>query len=424
MKEVLMNKRSKITFRRIMNRGILSIALLILFFTFSSLKAQTFNQIELVESIPIETSLDNPDIRNTTTVWSEMINGAHSTIDIEQFYIANQSGESLDTIINEIIKASERGVIIRIISDSRMYKTYPETIDKLNKQKNISARIIDFRKTAGGIQHAKYFIVDGGEIFLGSQNFDWRALKHIHELGIRIHNKQLASIYQDIFELDWKIAEPNHEYNLQTDIKFKKYSHPIILIDSSHDTIPMVPTMSPISVIPDSSLWDETWIVKMIDEAKNEILCQFLTYSPLARDKIYYSVLDNALRRAAVRGVKVKMAVSDWSKDHPTIDFLKSLSLIPNIEIKFISIPDWSGGYVSYARVDHCKFLVVDSTQCWIGTSNWEKNYFYNSRNLGLCIFNQSIAKQIAHIFFSTWNTSYTELIKPEIEYKERKHGD
>jgi hypothetical protein len=30
--------------------------------------------IELVESIPVETTLDNPDIRNTQEVWLEMIN--------------------------------------------------------------------------------------------------------------------------------------------------------------------------------------------------------------------------------------------------------------------------------------------------------------------------------------------------------------
>ncbi|MBI5019927.1 MAG: hypothetical protein HZB59_00670 [Ignavibacteriales bacterium] len=390
----------------------------------TALRSQSNDYIELVESYPIETTLDDTSIRNTPDVWMEMIKGAKQSLDIEQFYISTQAGEPLDAIIKEIIAASERGVRVRVIADSRMYRTYPETIDLLKKQKNISARIIDFGKIAGGIQHAKYFIVDNEEIFLGSQNFDWRALKHIHELGVRVRNKELAKIFGDVFEIDWNLSDTSRTKILSKSITNKKYSRPITLIGQVNDTISLIPTMSPISAIPDSTLWDENWITKMIDLAKNEILCQFLTYSPLTRDKKYYAVLDDALRRAAVRGVKVKIIVSDWSKDHPTIDHLKSLSMVPNIEIKFSSIPEWSGGYIPFARVDHCKYLVVDSAQCWIGTSNWEKSYFYTSRNLGLCISNNSIAQKVRNIFQLSWNSHYIELIKLDIEYSPREHGE
>lgn len=398
--------------------------LIILMMPITAARSQSSEDFELVESYPIETTLDDPNIRNASDVWMEMVKVAKHSLDIEQFYISTQTGEPLEDIINEIIAASERGVKIRVIADSRMYKTYPETIDLLNKQKNISARIIDFGKIAGGIQHAKYFIVDGEELFIGSQNFDWRALKHIHELGVRVRNKNIADIFGDVFEIDWKLSGKDNTETLSSIINHKKYSYPITLIGEMNDTISIIPTMSPISAIPDTSVWDETWIVKMIDDAKNEILCQFLTYSPLARDKKYYAVLDNALRRAAVRGVKVKMIVSDWSKDHPTVDFLKSLSLVPNIEIKFSSIPEWSGGYIPFARVDHCKYLVVDSARCWIGTSNWEKSYFYTSRNLGLCIDNKLITQNVKKIFYSSWDSNYTDFIKPEIEYHSREHGE
>ena len=33
----------------------------------------------------------------------------------------------------------------------------------------------------GGIQHAKFFVVDGREFFLGSQNWDWRALEAVYK---------------------------------------------------------------------------------------------------------------------------------------------------------------------------------------------------------------------------------------------------
>jgi len=141
-------------------------------------------EIELVESVPVETSLDNPDIRSTQEVWLEMINSAQKTLDIEQFYITSEEGEPLDTILKAIIAAAKRGVNVRIIVDSEMYNTYPADVSWLEAQSYyIEKRVINIKSLTGGIQHSKFFIVDGEQVFLGSQNFDWRSLKHIHELG-------------------------------------------------------------------------------------------------------------------------------------------------------------------------------------------------------------------------------------------------
>ncbi|HWA05750.1 MAG TPA: phospholipase D-like domain-containing protein, partial [Ignavibacteria bacterium] len=183
----------------------------LIFLLFLSQFCYSQNNIELVESIPIETTLDNPDIRNTQEVWLEMINSAQKTLDIEQFYISNEKGEPLDTILHAIIAAAKRGVIVRIIVDGEMFRTYPVDVTWLEQQSpNITKHVIDFKSLAGGIQHAKFFIVDGKEVFLGSQNFDWRALKHFHELGVKFSgDNDLIRIYSDIFNEDWKYSEIN-----------------------------------------------------------------------------------------------------------------------------------------------------------------------------------------------------------------------
>ena len=118
------------------------------------------------------------------------------------------------------------------------------------------------------------------------------------------------------------------------------------------------------------------------------------------------------------------MIVADWSKDHPIVDSLKLLSQTRNIEIKFSAIPEWSGGYIPFARVEHCKYLVIDSTMCWLGTSNWEKSYFYNTRNLGLVAKNAKITSILRKIFLKSWDGPYTELIKLDVDYKLRRHGE
>jgi phosphatidylserine/phosphatidylglycerophosphate/cardiolipin synthase-like enzyme len=394
-----------------------------------------YPDFELVESIPVETLLDNPNIRNTPEVWQEMIKSAKKSLDIEQFYICNAPNEPLEEIIQAIIDAGKRGVKVRVISEAKFYKTYPETLDRLKKEKNISVRIIDFGKLAGGIMHAKYFIVDTRQVFLGSQNFDWKALKHIHEIGLKITNLVCAKIFSEVFTFDWQLAEkndPSRRLNPKSDPsqKFwegrnpKQYPVQIRLMEPSNQVVAFTPVYSPTGFIPNESLWDEKYIIELIDNAKQEVVLQVLTYNPGLRGGGYFPDLDQALQRAAKRGVKVKLIIADWSKRKPAIDYLKKLAVIPNIEVKLSTIPPWSGGYISYARVEHCKYLAVDSTKCWVGTSNWEKGYFYADRNIGVIVNNNLISSLLFQIFMKDWDGPYTYFVKPDVEYVPPKIGE
>jgi len=58
--------------------------------------------IEIVESIPLETSLDNPEIRNAREVWLEMIGRARTTLDLEQYYISDEPGKQLAGVLAAI----------------------------------------------------------------------------------------------------------------------------------------------------------------------------------------------------------------------------------------------------------------------------------------------------------------------------------
>jgi phosphatidylserine/phosphatidylglycerophosphate/cardiolipin synthase-like enzyme len=383
-----------------------------------------YPDFELVETTPVETILDNTDIRDAHDVWLAMISGASTSLDIEQFYVSAQKGEPLDDIIAAVIAAASRGVRVRLIADARMYKTYPDVLDSLGRRENIAVRIIDFGKLTGGIQHAKYFIVDGAQIFLGSQNFDWRALKHIHELGFRIAHAGAVAVYQDIFNLDWDLAGRNDTAAVAGLIKPAAAAAPFHILEAPGDTLTFSPTMSPRGLIFDSTLWDEHQIVSLIDGAERELDCQVLTYSPLARDKSYYAVLENALKAAAARGVKVRMIVADWGKERQTLAALQALAKTPNIELKFSAIPEWSGGYIPFARVEHCKFLVADSSRCWLGTSNWEKSYFYTVRNLGVAVRNAKITSLLRRVFLKSWDGPYTERVTADGVYTPREHGE
>lgn len=400
---------------------VLFFCIIILFNTNIFSQPENYN-IEIVESIPVETMLDNPDIRNTQEVWLDMINSAKTNLDIEQFYITNKKGEPLDTILNAIVAAANRGVKVRIIVDSKMYKTYPEDVSWLEAQSpNIVKHVIDFGKLAGGIQHAKYFIVDNREVFLGSQNFDWRAIKHIHELGLRFKNTDAINVYRGIFNADWNYCEANDgtawtcpgftiskNYNMEDD----KYG----------EWITLLPTVSPVSFSHVNAYTDISTLQYIIDNSKREVLLQFLTYNSGTKEGSW-NELDSSLIAAASRGVKVKLIVSDWSIGKNQIGCLKNLAGVTNIEVKYSSIPDWSGGYVSFARVEHCKYVVADSV-CWVGSANAEKSYFYNTRNVGLVVESHVMAEQVHGIFMKDWNGPYTHYILADGEYTPREHGE
>lgn len=394
--------------------------------------------IELVESIPVETNLDNPDIRNTQEVWLEMINGAKLTLDIEQFYISNEKGEALNTVINAIVSAGERGVKVRIIVDAGMYKTYPETVDWLGKQKNIEVVKFDVKSLTGGIQHAKFFIVDNEQVFLGSQNFDWRALNHIHEIGVRIKHKGCSDFFERVFKMDWEFVEEDldrFDFEFPETNKFifpHKDSLSSFIVSCSFTTtskLLFVASGDPRgrrNIFPEylDNEFDDKLIISLINSAKSEITLQFLSYHSKSREGSYWGALDSSLINAVNRGVKIKMIISDWNLSKDDVETFLMLQENPNIEIKYSSIPEWSGGYIPYARVEHCKFITIDGKSCWIGTSNAEKSYFYNSRNVGIVIENEKFTTRLRDIFYKSWNSEYTHPIMSEGEYKVCFHSE
>src|SRR5262245_12244016 len=385
-------------------------------------------EVQLVETIPVETGLGDPSLPQAAQVWVEMIDGAQRTLDLEHFYLSHWPGEPTGPVLDAIGRAAARGVQVRLLLDVRFRPTYPEPADSLGKLKNITLRWIDMKKiSGGGVQHAKFMLVDEQDVFVGSQNLDWRALKHIHELGVRVRNPWIAGLFDRVFEYDWKASAPGatppppgSEGSLSP-AAFAAL--PLPLVRGPGDTVRVWPSFSPRNHIPDPGLWDLHQIVRLLDGAKQEVVAQVLTYG-FGRGEDRDSTLDQALRRAAARGVRVRLIVSDWEADNPRIADLKRLTTVPNVEVRLSSVPEWSGGYIPFARVEHCKYMVVDSLWTWVGTSNWEPDYFLTSRNAALSMQNRPIALQARGIFETGWNAAASRRLSATGATPKRVHGD
>jgi phosphatidylserine/phosphatidylglycerophosphate/cardiolipin synthase-like enzyme len=359
---------------------------------------------ELVHTVPVETSLATPDLREPSAVWSEMFDAAKQEIVIAQFYVASQRGSRFDSVIDHLAAAGARGVRIRFLMEERGKSASDmATIERLRAIPNLDFRFMEYGKlSANGIIHAKYLVVDGHAAYLGSQNFDWRSFAHIHETGVRIDDPVIAGQMQQIFEFDWAaqaaLAHGQPVPPVRRDAAAPAHANGYVVA-------------SPAAYTPAQVGDSQAELVKLLGEARHDVDIQLLDYAPLSHGpdhtRPYYAVIDDALRAAHARGVKIRLMVSNWNTEAPAIDYLKSLAVLPGVEVRIVTLPQASAGFIPYARVVHSKMMVVDGQVAWIGTSNWAGGYLDKSRNLELVVRDETFALRVRELHRQTWDSPY-----------------
>ena len=80
--------------------------LIFVFLLLCSAMGQLPEQIQLVESVPVQTTLGLSETARTFPVWNQMISGSEKSIDMEIFYLSDKAGTALDTIVRAMITAA------------------------------------------------------------------------------------------------------------------------------------------------------------------------------------------------------------------------------------------------------------------------------------------------------------------------------
>ncbi|MBC7691047.1 MAG: hypothetical protein H7222_04710 [Methylotenera sp.] len=366
--------------------------------------------LEVVQSVPVETTLAVPGIRQTQTVWLEMIASARNTLDIEEFYIDNQPGQALDPVITAVQAAASRGVKVRLLVDLKFYKTYPKTPDLLSQTPNIEVKTIDF---SSGVQHAKYFVVDQSNAYLGSANFDWLALSHIHEIGLHLLDGEVAKNLESVFAKDWVSGVDVRGRNSRTTAVIPEPALAGVPAPEVDATAAAQPTglkflASPPALNPTGIAPTLPALVQLLDSARKSLRIQVYQYSTRpAKGGGKWLELDSAIRRAASRGVHVQLMVDAVALKVSSLE-LKALSSLKNVEVRSVVVPEWSGGHLAFARLIHSKYLTVDGSSSWVGTENWSEGYFTVSRNVGVILQSTEVSHQLDQIFDQVWNSGYS----------------
>jgi len=382
-------------------------------------------EIEFAESVPLETVYGSTLAARPAQMWVDMINGAVKTLDFEEFYIADKPGEALEPVLAAVKAAAARGVKVRFIVEKVMMRETSKALPGLTAEKNIEARVIEFKKAAGGIQHAKFFIVDGREVYIGSQNFDWRSLSQIHELGARIKSERAARDFGLIFEGDWAIAggaDPKNVFPVKPERPLNSKNPEAALVCGAEAKYRLA--FSPPGFLPGGFDSEIKEMLKLIKGAKKNIHAQVMTYSLLPYGKkSRWEELDRAFRTAGKRGVKVELIFADWAMGGKSDADIKALSQAKNVSVKISSLPPYSGGFIPFARVDHSKYLVFDGEKAMLSTSNWSPDYFTDTRGAALIVEGAAGVAALEDIFQRSWTGPYVSPVDPNLDYKPVKKG-
>ncbi|WUR14374.1 phospholipase D-like domain-containing protein [[Empedobacter] haloabium] len=374
---------------------------------------------ELVLTTPVETTLANPDLRDPIAVWCELFDNARHDIAIGQFYAAGKAGSPFDKVIERLEAAGKRGVKIRFLLDKKgIGLSDAATLDRLRAIPNLDLRILDYSQLTGnGIIHAKYVLADGKVAFVGSQNFDWRAFTHIHETGLRIDDPVIVGQVAAIFEQDWRAQAVLAQGAKVTPLQAKAAALPA----QTELARPSYLLASPAAYNPPGVRDSESGLPALLAEAREEVRIQLLDYAPLSYGpqgkRPYYAVIDNAVRAAANRGVRIRLMVSNWNLEAPALPYLKSLAVLPNVEIRVVTLPQASSGFIPFARVIHSKTMTIDGKLAWVGTSNWAGGYLDLSRNLEVVLRNEAMARRVSALHEQLWSSSYAQKLDINRDY-------
>jgi phosphatidylserine/phosphatidylglycerophosphate/cardiolipin synthase-like enzyme len=390
---------------------------------FSSALPLCAAELQFVESVPEETVLGSTLTARPQAVWLEMINSAQKTLDLEQFYIADQAGEALEPVLAAVKAAAGRGVKVRFIVDKVMMGESSKSLPAL-KEAGVETRVIDFKKAGGGVQHAKFFVVDRAEVYTGSQNFDWRSLKHIHELGLRIKSAAAGADFTRLFDGDWALAggtEAKRMFAKKGKMEITAAKPEKATLGGQEVTYSLA--YSPINYVPKGADTEIGQLIKVLAGAKRTVRGQVMNYALAEHGSKRWADLDAALRKAAARGVKVELLFADWTMGGKGDRDIKALSRTDYISIKIVSLPQHSSGFIPYSRVAHSKYLVADGERSFVTTSNWGPGYFLTSRGAGVFIDGAPAAAVLEDVFARLWNSPYAQPVDPLKEYQPVKRN-
>lgn len=367
-----------------------------------------------------------PSAEATSDAWLDLIRRANSTIEICAMYMTMWEGDQYPSsggregraVFDALMDALNRSIDVRIIETDPPF--YPENPDfKFLGAAGARLGYLDWPSLANGsgVLHNKFMIIDHRDLYVGSANFDWRSLTQVKEFGVVIRNCTTTALdLLKVYEAYWSVRLPIKSlppfWPSALDTRFNILNPMQLHLNSQVGSYYFA--ASPKSFNTPHRTNDIDALLDAANNAQKFIRVSVMDYAPVTiyrpQDPIFWPDLDDALRAASVRGVKVQLLFSFWnSTNMVTVPFMKSLNELANIEVRIMHLPDQQNGpVVPFTRVNHSKYLYTEST-IYITTSNWTPDYFLFTGGTSLSIKGPICSTlDVGDVWDRDWTSDYT----------------
>lgn len=286
--------------------------------------------------------------------------------------------------------------------------------------------------------HAKYLIVDGRDLVIGSENYSPTGHSDAETKGNRgwevlIHDTALAKKFEEMFRLD---SDPSHGDVIELVGRSQRKADFSLLNEKGTAVLPLagpVLSASEISVItsPETSL---SGLLRLINRAKQSIDVEQMDFPHIWRTSDQDSPIANALIAAARRGVEVRVLLNDeaafmdddddhgnyfWDpesrktfRNYETVKFFNELRKTQGLSI-WARIADVNAMGVSYI---HNKGMLVDGTYTLVSSINWSENSIVNNRETAVFLTSPSIFSFYKKLFEQDWVVSSRNFTPASLE--------
>ncbi len=122
------------------------------------------------------------------------IDSAKQSLDIEMYVFTS------DEILKALKRASDRGVAIRIILEKRVINSDNQ---KNYNELKVYGINVKWASQEYALTHAKFMILDGKIVLVGSHNFSEHAMYKNREASVIIQAANAVSDFKKVFEEDW-----------------------------------------------------------------------------------------------------------------------------------------------------------------------------------------------------------------------------
>jgi hypothetical protein len=328
-----------------------------------ALDARTFEVLLTSPHCDVCTSADKTHLQERSEIAArviELVDAATDSIDVAQFTFSNRDIEAA------LVRAHERGVKVRLAMDAAQKNG--DTVSTRLQSAGLQVEFVQGKASGSntGLQHAKYMIVDGDELLMGSNNWSSTGMS-INEENTIVLRSLPGDPMIAAFQCDFQAA-------------FGK--KPDEAAACSTDEVKFTPSSAP---------------VKMI---RDELRLATTSVDVLMHHLVFGDLLDE-LSKAAERGVQVRVVVN--AADRAEISGSKWN--------RFFA----AGGQVRFKQTNaelfqimHHKLVVIDGRLAVIGSGNWSGSAFFNNYEFYVRWQEPEVVRPFGELFARLWDWSLT----------------